>query len=178
MKLKLIFVLLLCIGMVSAINLNAFPQKEENVDPVNWRELMPFLIDVPGFEKDGDPDGDTMSMMDYKWSRVSQNYEAESGDKELSIEIIDSAMVSMALQGFKAMMGMEVDSSDEYVKQINIKGYPAVEIYRYDSKSAELMILVKDRFLVRLEGDEFEDTSQLKNLSQKIDLKGIANLAK
>lgn len=178
MKSKWILTLGLCIGLVLTINLNALSLQEKDVDPVNWRDLIPFLIDVPGFEKDGDPDGQTMSMMNMKWTTVSQRYEAEGGNKDLTIEIIDSAKVSAALQGVKAMMGMEVDSSEEYVKQIEIKGFPAVESYQYDDKSAQVMILLSDRFLVRLEGDEYEDTSQLKNISKKIDLQGIANLAK
>ncbi|MFP4083224.1 MAG: hypothetical protein ACLFVG_10805 [Candidatus Aminicenantes bacterium] len=179
MRLKLTFILLLCMGVISAINLYAFPPQQETVEPVNWRELIPFLIDIPGFEKEGEPDGESVSMMNYKWSKVSQYYVAEGdGDKKLTLEIVDSAMVSMALQGFKAMMGMEVDTSEESIKQININGYPALEIYRYHSKSAELNILIENRFLVRLEGDDFEDTSQLKNISKNIDLKGIADLAK
>lgn len=178
MKMKWILTLFLCVGIVFTMNLNAFSQQEETAEPINWRELTPFLIDVPGFEKDGEPDGETMSMMDYKWSRVSQDYTVEGEEKDLRIEIVDSANISMVLQQFKTMMGMEVDTSEESVKQTEINGFSAVEIYRYDNKTAEVVILIKDRFVVRLEGDEYEDTSQLKNISKEIDLKGIANLAK
>ena len=39
------------------------------------------------------------------------------------------------------------------------------------------MILVSDRFLIHLEGDNFENTSQLVEISNLLDLEGLAKLA-
>jgi len=177
MKFKRIFIFLLCLGLISTVKINAFPSQNETVEPVDWEELAAFLIDIPGYEKHGEPEGETVSMMNQQWSRVSQEYRAEEGDKEFEIEIVDSAGITMIMQQFKSMMGMRADTSEEHVEQINIKGFPAIEIYEYDNKSAELVILIEDRFVVHLEGSEYEDTTQIKEISKEIDLKGIAELS-
>jgi len=94
------------------------------------------------------------------------------------MEIVDSAGITMIIQQFKSMMGLRADTSEEHVEQINIKGFPAVEIYEYDDKSAELVILIEERFVIHLEGDEYKDTIQIKEISKKIDLEEIAELDK
>lgn len=155
MQFKRIFIFLLCLGLIFTLKINAFHSQNETVEPVDWEELVAFLIDVPGYEKEGEPEGKTVFMMNQQWSRVSQEYRAEEGDKEFEIEIVDSAGITMIMHQFKSVMGLKADTSEEHVEQINIKGFPAVEIYEYDDQSAELVILIEDRFVVHLEGSEY-----------------------
>jgi hypothetical protein len=163
----------LILFLVGSISL-AF-QNQESADPVDWRELQKFLVDLSGFEKDGDPQGETVSIGDMKWTHVEQDYSAN--DQHLTLEIIDSAYVSMALQSFQMASMMEIDTNEEYIKKIEIKGYPGIKNYTYDDKEAAVMLLVSDRFLVRLEGDPFEDAEALVELIQMVDLQGLAGLA-
>jgi len=37
-------------------------QTKEPVEPVNWKELVPFLIDLQDWNAEGDAEGRTMSM--------------------------------------------------------------------------------------------------------------------
>ena len=112
-----------------------------------------------------------------KLSRVKQDYVAGSDkNKHLTLTISDFGFPSEAIELSKSMWAMEVDTSEKYVKQITIKDYPGVESYRYGNKEARVLVLIKDRFLVRLEGINFEDTSELKSIIQEIDFIGIANL--
>lgn len=150
-------------------------QNQEAVDPVDWRELQEFLVDLPGFEKDGDPEGESVNMGEMKWTHVEQSYSA--GDQYLTLEIIDSAYVAMVLQSFKMATMMEIDTSDEYMKKVEIDGLPGVKTYTYADKDAAVMVLAADRFLVRLEGEPFEDADALVDLIQNVDLQGLASIA-
>lgn len=151
-------------------------QGQEPVEPINWRELAPFLIDISGWEAMGKPEGSTASMGDFKVSQVERKYSAK--DKRLKVEIIDGAFVQMVYAAFKMALSFEIDTSEEYVKKVTIKGFPGVEQYNYEDKEGSVMILVADRFLVSLDQDNAEDTSELKDIAGKLDLKGIAKLAK
>ena len=167
-NLILITILFLMIPVLSAY------QEQEPVDPVNWRELQEYLVDFSGYEREGEPDGETVSMGNMKWTHVEQNY--RSGDKSLKLEIIDSAYVGMALQSFQMAAAMEIDTSDEYVKSTEINGFPGVKRYTYEDKQGEVMVLVGERFLIRLEGEPFEDADPLVDLIKEVDIEGLAAL--
>ena len=151
-------------------------QSQEQVDPVNWRELIPFLGDIPGFEAEGKPEGSTISMGNYKISQAERDY--SSGEKELHISITDGAYAQMAYAGVKMAMNFEIDTSEEYVKKVTIKGFPGIEKYEYENKDGQVILLVAERFVVQLEVDNVPDTSELKKIAEGLDLEGLAKLAK
>jgi hypothetical protein len=155
--------------------LQSFSQTQKPVDPVNWRKLVPYLVDMPGWKADGDPDGGSVSMGTFKMSQAERGYSA--GEKSLRIQIADGGYVPMVYASIKMAMNFEIDTSEEFVKKITFQGYPGIEKYEYSSKSAEIILLLADRFLVQLEGDGFEDTSELKKIAENLDLKAIAGLA-
>lgn len=159
-----------------ASSLLVYAQEQRPVDPVNWRELVAFLGDIPGWEAEDDAEGESISMGDFKISQAERTY--ISDDKELTIKIADGSYVPMMYAGIKMAMNYEIDTSEEYIKKTTIKGYPGVEQYEYEDKDAQILILIGDRFIVTLEGDNFEDTSELKSVAESLDLDGIAKLAK
>lgn len=159
-----------------AISLSLLAQGQEPTEPINWRELAPFIIDVPTWKAEGEAEGSTASMGDFKISQVERNYSQDN--KRLKIEIIDGAFVQMVYAAFKMALSFEIDTAEEYVKKANIKGFPGVEQYNYEDREASVMVLVADRFLVSLEQDNVKDTSELKAIAGKLDLKGLAKLAK
>jgi len=174
MKLLKSFVCILVIFF--SLSLVSFAQGQKPVDPVNWRELVPFLVDIQGWDAEGKPEGSSISMGNYKVSKASREY--SSGDKDLEIEIIDGGFVPMIYAGIKMAMSFEIDTSDEYLKKITIKNCPGVEKYQYGDKEAEVIILIAERFLVTLKGDNFKDTKELKDIAEILDLDGIAALGK
>lgn len=173
MRRKIFFVLLAIFFMATSIALLA--QIKEPVEPVNWRELTPFLIDIPEWEAEGDAEGSSMDMAGFKISQAERSYTAE--EKNLTITIIDGGYVPIVYAGIKMAMGFELDTAEEYVKKVTIKGFPGVEKYENEDKKAEVMILVIDRFLIQLEGQNFENASTLTEIAQLLDLEGISNLA-
>lgn len=174
MRYKGIFALLILFSFISLPILYAQGQKQ--VEPVNWRELIPFLGEIPGWEAEEKPEGSTVSMQGFKISRVERSYTA--GDRNLEIEIVDGSYFPAVYSPFKMAMSFELDTSERYVKKITIKDFPGIEQYEYEDKEAEIMILVADRFLVRLEGDNIEDPSEMIAIANALDLEGIAELAK
>ena len=151
-----------------------FAQENTPVDPVNWRELTPFLVDIEGWEA-GEPEGSTVSMQQFKISTAEREY--VSGDKNMNIEIADGAYVSFYYQGIKMAMNFEIDTSEEYVKKITIQEFSGIEKYNYGNKEAEVILLLNDRFVLTLTGDNFENTEELKEVAALLDLSGIADLA-
>jgi len=174
MRYKGIFASLILFYFISLLFLYAQGQKP--VEPVNWRKLIPFLGEIPGWEAEEEPEGSTVSMEGFKISQVERSYTA--ADKNLAIIIVDGGYVPMVYSAFKMAMSFEVDTSEEYIKKITIKGFPGVEQYNYEDKEAETMILISDRFLVHMEGENMEDASELIAIANNLDLEGIAKLAR
>lgn len=152
-----------------------FAQGQKPVDPVNWRQLTPFLIDIPGYEA-GEPEGTTTSMAEFKMSQVSREY--TKGDNSIEIEIIDGSYIPMAYASYKALENFEVDSSEELIRKVTIQGFPGIENIHYKDKEASLSIMVGERFLVNLRGENFDSSSELKDIANRLDLKKLASLAK
>ena len=98
----------------------------------------------------------------------------------LTITITDSGYVQMVMAGIQMMMQFEVDSSEEYVKKVTVGDFAGVETYNYEDKDAKLILVLKDRFLVQLEGEGFEkdQVSELVAIAGSLDLNAIAALAK
>ncbi|MFQ6082204.1 MAG: hypothetical protein ACE5WD_02460 [Candidatus Aminicenantia bacterium] len=163
------------LGMMFVIFLGAIIAQEKPVEPVNFRELIPFLKDISGWTGEK-PEGSTISYGEYKLSQVSRSY--SSGEKELTINILDGAYVPMAYASFQMMRAFEIDTSDEYIRKIEISGFPAVERYEYDDKEGTIIIFVRERFLVTLEESGIKNTSGLRDIAQSLDLKGLAALVK
>lgn len=169
-------ILWICFTVFAAFITLQLVAQPEPVDPINWRKLTPFLTDLKGWEPLGEIDGSTVSTGTFKMSIVKGNY-IRDGQK-LDIQITDGGYVPMAYAGFKAMAQFEIDTSDEYVKKTKIKGFTAIENYRFKRKMATIIILVVDRFIVQLEARGMKDTSALKAVAQLLDLKALAALAK
>lgn len=176
LKNKTLSILFCLFILICTVNLSALKGQQEVVDPINWRELIPFLIDVKGWDALGDAEGQTIAMGTFKMTEVERFYEA--GDKSLEINIVDGGYAPMAYTAIKMAMGFEIDTSEEYMKKISVKGFPGVERYSFEDKEGEVMILVEERFVVRLTGENVEETSGLVEIAKTLDLEGLAKLAK
>lgn len=174
MKYKTNIIFLLIIFCL--ITINSLAQEQKTVEPINWRELVGFLKDIPGWEAEGDPTGQTMSMGMYSATTVEREY--TSGDKTLIIRIIDGGLAQLAYAGFNMMRQFEVDTSEEYVKKIEIQGYPGVDRYSYEYNEGTVMLLVAERFLVEIEISEVENTDDAKEAAGALELDKLADLAK
>jgi hypothetical protein len=174
MKLKKICISLLIFSFIGVIGL--YGQKQKKAEALNWQKLAPFLIDIKGWKAEGKAEGQKMAMGEFSTSQAERNY--TSGKKSLNIQIVDSAYAPMVLAGYKSRAAFEMDTSEEYIKKVTIKGFTGVEHYTYKNKEAELWIAVSDRFLVKLGGENFKNSAELIKIANLLSLKKLAALAK
>lgn len=153
----------------------SFAAQEKRVDPVNWRELVAFLVDLPGYEADK-PEGATTSMAEFKMSQASRNY--RKGDVSVEIQIVDGGFFPGAYASYKAMENFEIDTSDHLVRKVTIQDFAGIENIDYENKNAMIMLLVADRFLVTVQSQPVSDSAGLKEIAGRLDLKKLAALGK
>ncbi len=142
---------------------------------VHFKELMSIVgIDPPeGWEVAKKPKGTTMKS-------PMQMSEAEvvfkSGDKRLEVKIVDGLGGVLPFMGM--MRGMEMESSEEYMKSIEVQGFKGTESYKNNAKKGDIKLPVANRFLVTIEGKNIDNTEVLKEVAGKLDLKKLAGMAK
>ncbi|RLA89373.1 MAG: hypothetical protein DRG58_05310 [Deltaproteobacteria bacterium] len=155
---------------------SGWPQAQAPVQPVNFKELLPFVkIELPGWELVKEPEGMTMKHPGMMMSQAGAEY--KSGEKSLEINVVDSSMTPMAGANFGLMKGLEVESTDGTTKNIEVQGFQAIEQYQQNDQEAHLTIMVGNRFIVNLKGEELENTQVLKDAAAKMDLNKLASLA-
>ena len=149
---------------------------QEQIDPLDWQQLADFFIDIIGWNKSGDASGSNMSMGIVTVGRAMQEY--TSGERSLVIHIIDSAESSVILMPMKMLMMNNMKTSQEYIEKITINGFPGMKTYNYSRKKAGLIVLILDRFVLQMDGDNFAEVevSELEEAAKKHDLEGIAKL--
>ena len=144
--------------------------------PVHFKELVSILTIEPpqGWKMAEKPQGKTMKSP----VQVSEaEVEFKSGDdKEIEIKIVDGLGGMMPLMNMA--QGMEMESSEEYVKPIEIQGFKGTEKFEYKDKKGEIILPVANRFLVTIEGQGLENNEVIKEVAGKLDLKKLAGLAK
>lgn len=170
-KILLVFGLVL---IIAGTNM-AFSPVPQTTDVVNWRELVPYLIDVPGYEGEK-PDGSTITMGEVKISQAERDY--TKGEKSLTILIMDGSSMLPLYTSWMAMQNFEVDTSEEMIKKTTVEGFSGVEHMQFEDKEAELILALSERMMVQLTGENYEDTKELKEIAGKLDLKKLAELAK
>jgi hypothetical protein len=144
---------------------------------IPYKELQNYLPDAPGYTKEGGPKGEQMTMpMMGSISSARQNY--TGGGKSLEIEIMD---YNAAFQGFSmAAMPykMGISSEDDNMKtgpvSLGIADVIAYETIHKNTKAAELVLIVADRFLIKLDGSQMEDSGTLQRIAKSMKLGELA----
>lgn len=167
----LVMAVVLCWGL--AASLGAQQQKA-----VNFKQLQEFLpkIDLPGYTK-GKPTGQSSSAMGMSSSEASLKYVKD--EETVEVNISDVTGVPMALAGLALMGATEFENQTEngYEKSVKIQGFPGTEKAETgESKSAEIQIIVGNRFIVRVSGSGMSDAALLRKLLDSMNLAGLAKL--
>jgi hypothetical protein len=146
-------------------------------EPVPWEKLAKFIQDILGWIKKGDLEGIKVEVP--AKSEVWQRYVSKTGNRSLEIHIMDSAKSTINLMPLKMMMNNS-KTDQGYTEKITIAGFPAAKIYDYAQKKAGLIVLILDRFVFQIFGENFEEAkvSDLVGVAEQHDLKGIENLLK
>lgn len=149
-------------------------------DAVDFRELKALLPDELGGMARKSSEGQKSGAMGFTLSMAEARYEKDSGGR-IKLTITDAgAVAGMAAMAMYAWAGMEIDKEDEngYEKTTTIKGYRGYEKFNKSGNSSELSLIVANRFIVQLDGDDVS-VDDLKSALDKIDfgkLEGMKNV--
>ncbi|HOQ60607.1 MAG TPA: hypothetical protein PLN93_07240 [Vicinamibacterales bacterium] len=142
-------------------------------EPVSFRSLIELLPDVPGWEKE-EPEGESTTAP-VRFSQASAGY--TKGDARIEVKIVDTAMsrlLTMPYQMFLAA-GYSKESTSGYEKAVKVKGQPGWEKWNSESKTAELGVIVGERFLVTVEGSG-ADIKDAQAVAGRLDMAKLAAL--
>lgn len=141
------------------------------------QDLQKYLPNsISGYEKDGEPDGESVNMMGASFSKISQKY--KKGDAEAEVSIVDyNAAYSMygAATAVWAM-GLSVDNKEESMKGVEISGAKGMESFKKSSKSASVVLGVAERFLITVEAQNQTDTEFVKEVAKSIDISTLSKM--
>ncbi|MEJ2069717.1 MAG: hypothetical protein P8X65_12520 [Syntrophobacterales bacterium] len=143
---------------------------------VHFKELMSILAIAPpkDWKVSEKPKGKTLKSP----VQVSEaEVEFKSGDdKKIEIKIVDG--LGSMLPFMSMAQGMEMESSEEYMKPIEVQGFKGTEKFEYKDKKGEIILPVANRFMVTIEGEGIDNNDVIKEVAGKLDLKKLAGMAK
>jgi hypothetical protein len=156
---------------------NSFAFDIGETQPVPWEKLAKFIQDISGWIKKGTLEGIKVEVP--AKSEVWQKYASKTGNRSLDIQIMDSAKDMINLMPHKMMMNNS-KTDQGYTEKITVAGFPAAKIYDVAQKKAGLIVLILDRFIFQLFGENFTEAqvSDLVGIAEQHDLKGFKDLVK
>ncbi|MCY7352726.1 MAG: hypothetical protein LH606_19050 [Cytophagaceae bacterium] len=142
-----------------------------------YADLQKYLpASVGGYEKDGEPEGQTMNMPGASYSVAAQNY--KKGEQTLKISITDyngaQALYGMAT----AMMssGFSSENADEKIGGIDLGVGKGWEDIKKKDKTASVVVGLSDRFFVQAEASNQENADFVKDVVKSMELSKLASL--
>ena len=126
----------------------------KKVTPVDFRELKALLPEaLPGMKRTR-AEGERSAAMGLNISKAEGRYEKEDGSIQISLMDMGtlSGMAAMATVGWSLA---EIDKETEtgYEKTSTYQGYKSHEEYDRSSKDGEVTVLVAERFVVEVRGN-------------------------
>ena len=145
--------------------------------PIHFSKIIPLLPAVPTGWTSAEPDGNTMDAAGFKMTTVGRTYKKGDGDDSpsVSVNIIDFASNKQFYDATTATWSFSQESTTGYTKSTKVDGNPGFETYDKSNKSAQLWVVVAQRFFVHIETSNLEP-SELQGWMKQIDLKKLAGL--
>jgi len=140
---------------------------------MNYKDLQQYLPAVPGYEKNGDPEGESMSMPGFgSFSKAEQGY--KSGDKTIDVELLDYNQSALGFTTASAMFTMNIQMENDAEKSGSfdtgmklVKGYE--QVFKKDN-NATVTYAIADRFLLTIKSQGSNDVELLKNIAKSMNL--------
>jgi len=151
-------------------------QEKGPVEPVDFRTLKEMLpTSAAGMERT-EATGEKNGAMGFSLSQAEGRY--ENADASMEVGIVDTGGVGgMAMMGMAAWAMSEVDkeTATGYEKTTTIDGNKAYEKYDTQGQNGELNVLVGDRFIVSIKGNQVS-MDQMKATLGDLDLNKLAKM--
>ena len=148
----------------------------KKVTPVDFRELKALLPEaLPGMKRTR-AEGERAAAMGVNLSKAEGEYEKEGSSVHISLMDMGtlSGMAAMATVGW-AMAEIDKETETGYEKTSTYQGYKSHEEYNRNSKDGEVTVLVADRFVVEVRGNNLPMESIMAALGA-IDLNKLASM--
>ncbi|RFT15194.1 MAG: hypothetical protein OP8BY_0658 [Candidatus Saccharicenans subterraneus] len=142
----------------------------EKVTALDFKVLEQLLPEKSGWTK-SNVRGQQFSYGEGQTSMAEADY--SSGESRVHVIIMDTARIAWTMGQFQQMVQMGFSAKDDrhYVKTTKINNQPAIEEYDYQDKDGQLQVLIKDRFLITIRGNNIENNNILYDFFNAIDLK-------
>ena len=98
----------------------------------------------------------------------------EEGETRLEVVFTDAGRFTQAVSGLANWTKFEVDKEDQngYERTTEIEGYRAYEKYDRTRRHGELSLLIGDRFVVAIKGDEMKERD-FRRVVRRLDLEEL-----
>ena len=148
--------------------------RSQSAKAVAFEELLAVLPEPAGWTR-GKPRGEQISMgMDM--SRAHGDY--EKGESSIDLDITDSSFNELFLAPLTTYLvkGYSERSNEGYRKASPVGGHPAFETWNSDSRRAEVIVVVGNRFVVQATGHNVDSAEPVRALAQMVDFARLAAL--
>jgi len=147
-------------------------QKYEVVD---FRELKAILPESLGDLTRTNAQGEKSGAMGFTISKADANYNTEDYSQSIDIEITDlsgaTGVAGLAAWGW-AMTDIDKETETGYEKTTKYKGYKAFEKYDNQGQYGSIEVLVSDRFMVSVSGNNVP-IEIIKSAIEEIDIRKL-----
>ncbi|RTL60416.1 MAG: hypothetical protein EKK37_06170 [Sphingobacteriales bacterium] len=152
-------------------------KKRGDTIAMNYKDLQAYLPDIPGYEKDGGPGGESMNGFGGSWSTASQKY--KNGDKNIKVEIVDYNAAYQTFAGLTALYGMGFSREDDNEKiaavDLGVEGVQGYETISKKEPNSKLTIVIAGRFITNIECNGSNDSEFLKSIAKGMKLSDLAS---
>jgi hypothetical protein len=141
---------------------------------VPFEALVALLPEVNSWQK-GKPKGEQYNM-GMTMSRAQVSYTKD--DREMDLEIIDSAFNQMALAPISVFLAANYSArtTEGYQKAISMSGHPGWEEWENEPKRGTVTLVVGKRFVVSARGSDLDSLETVRAAVQAVDLGRLATL--
>jgi hypothetical protein len=145
-------------------------EKMGPVEPLHFKELLPFLPEpISGWEAE-EPKGSSSSMGTFSLSEVERTYRMDQ--QQIEVKIADWAYRQELWAPFFIAAGFSQETTEGYNKGIMVGEDPGREEYHNENKDGTLSVLVGKRFLLTIEGDGI-DAAALRTWFDHVNTAGL-----
>jgi hypothetical protein len=141
---------------------------------VEFEKLIALLPEASGWTR-GTPRGEQVNM-GTPVSHARAKY--ERGDGSVDLEITDSSFNQLVLSPLTMYLGagFSEKTSDGYTKSARVSGHPGFEKWNHDAARAEIVVVVRNRFIVRGTGHNVENADPVRAIVRAVDFSRFAAL--
>ncbi|MEZ4903265.1 MAG: hypothetical protein R2822_16655 [Spirosomataceae bacterium] len=146
---------------------------KETIDPKLLKALLPE--DADGLKRK-EASSEKNAMMGFGISTAKASYRDDDG-QDIDVNITDVAGMGAALMGMAAWSMASIDKETEtgYEKTTEYQGHKAFEKYNTESKNGEISVLVANRYIVQVSGNNVS-IDKIKSVLSDIDLGKLKDL--